>query len=1170
MTKYRAYWSPVLGEKMASEARLRPLDTRASKLELPRHITPTVLTLALASALMLPQVAQAQTWSNTAGTNDWATDQNWSSGSAPNSATVVVIDLAAPSGAVINQAGAQAKTLTVGDQLAGELAIAGVGDLSSGGVQLGVAVGSSGVVSLDGPATKWTDTGTFVIGEGGSGTVKISNGGVLDSAGALVGNKAGSTGAVTLDGAPTSQWTSSQTIVVGNAGQGNLTVLNGQVHSIDAVTVAAGAKAVGIVLIDGATSSVSAKTQLTVGSFGDGSLTLKNGGKADVQAGDAVLALHAGSKGGVLVDGPSTFSQSGSLVVGRDGDGQLQVVNGATAATGANAVLGEQSGKGTATIDGKNSVWTVVGKLTVGDIGGGTVSVTGAGSLSSADVAVLGAQTGSSGNVFIDGKGSNFNVAAPSSLVVGGGGAGTLMITNGATVTSGDSVIGRDPGSKGQVTVDGIGSSWAAGTSLQVGKSGVGQLDVVNGATVTSSGGLDVGSRGVMSVASGGKVDSANGSVGGTLGSSGSLRVDGVGSSWTNKSQFTIGTGVVTVSNGGALAAPTLILGSNGGEVGTLNVGAPSGSTPVGAGTLALGGLFFGDGSGVINFNHTEAGYTFAPELGGSSGKINQIAGVTNITGDASQFYGDTLVTGGRLAVESSLANSSITVAGNGTLGGMGTVGNVLVQAGGTVAPGHMSGSLKVNGNIHFMAGSTYQLNVDAAGQSDRITATGKATLAGEVKVVPAAGSYAPSTQFTILTAGGGVSGQFSGVSSNTAYLTPSLSYDATSAQLTLTRNSTPFSGVSETPNQGSTGAGVESTGTAGGPRPAGISLYDRVLTMDAVNARLAFDQLSGEAYASARGVLIDDSRFVREAAMDRMRLPGTSYGRRNTRTEEGVDVWSRAIGTSGAFNAHRGDRSSNLSAGTAAVDRDLTGMLVGADVDLGDVWRVGVVGGLSQSDMKIDSRNSSVKANSFHLGMYGGANWGAWGLRTGAAYTHHKLETRRQVAFQDFFDPVEGHWNASTSQVFAELGYKLQGERGVLEPFANVAHVNVSSGRFNERGGQAALTGLAGSTGVTFSTLGLRGATRLNLGNASNVTLSASVGWGRAFGQLVPQSSMALAGGSPYTVSGVPIAKNVAVVEAAMDFALSRNSKLSISYGGQFGSGTRDHGVKATLNVRF
>ena len=42
-----------------------------------------------------------------------------------------------------------------------------------------------------------------------------------------------------------------------------------------------------------------------------------------------------------------------------------------------------------------------------------------------------------------------------------------------------------------------------------------------------------------------------------------------------------------------------------------------------------------------------------------------------------------------------------------------------------------------------------------------------------------AAGSYATSTTYTILNATGGVSGTYSGVSSNFAFLTPSLTYDA-------------------------------------------------------------------------------------------------------------------------------------------------------------------------------------------------------------------------------------------------------------------------------------------------------------------------------------------------------------------------------------------------------
>ena len=83
-------------------------------------------------------------------------------------------------------------------------------------------------------------------------------------------------------------------------------------------------------------------------------------------------------------------------------------------------------------------------------------------------------------------------------------------------------------------------------------------------------------------------------------------------------------------------------------------------------------------------------------------------------------------------------------------------------QSAAASAPGNSIGTLNVNGNVAFAAGSTYQVEINAAGQGDKIIATGKATLSGgTVQVVGANGTYTPSTRYTILTANGGVSGTF-------------------------------------------------------------------------------------------------------------------------------------------------------------------------------------------------------------------------------------------------------------------------------------------------------------------------------------------------------------------------------------------------------------------------
>jgi outer membrane autotransporter protein len=112
-------------------------------------------------------------------------------------------------------------------------------------------------------------------------------------------------------------------------------------------------------------------------------------------------------------------------------------------------------------------------------------------------------------------------------------------------------------------------------------------------------------------------------------------------------------------------------------------------------------------------------------------------------------------------------------------------------------------GTLSVAGNTSFAASSTYQVEANAAGQSDKIVATGTTTLSGgTVQVLATPGTYAPSTKYTILTSDSGVSGTFANATSNTTLLTPVLSYDANDVFLTLARNGFSFGSLATTPNQ--------------------------------------------------------------------------------------------------------------------------------------------------------------------------------------------------------------------------------------------------------------------------------------------------------------------------------------------------------------------------------
>jgi outer membrane autotransporter protein len=77
-------------------------------------------------------------------------------------------------------------------------------------------------------------------------------------------------------------------------------------------------------------------------------------------------------------------------------------------------------------------------------------------------------------------------------------------------------------------------------------------------------------------------------------------------------------------------------------------------------------------------------------------------------------------------------------------------------------------------------------------------------------------------------------------------------------------------------------------------------------------------------------------------------------------------------------------------------------------------------------------------------------------------------------------------------------------------------------------------------------------------------------LGWRHAFGDTTPLSTLAFTGSDAFTVAGVPIARDSALIEAGLDLNLTPNATLGVSYQGQFGGGASQNGFKANLAVKF
>jgi len=507
------------------------------------------------------------------------------------------------------------------------------------------------------------------------------------------------------------------------------------------------------------------------------------------------------------------------------------------------------------------------------------------------------------------------------------------------------------------------------------------------------------------------------------------------------------------------------------------------------------------------------------------------------------------------------------------------------------VAPGNSIGTMTVNGAFTLGKGATYEVEVNAAGQSDKVIVNGTVNLTGAVlRVLAANGNYKPKTDYLIIENDGSdaVSGIFASITSSLAFLTPSVIYNGGTGNdvvLTLIRNDTDFCDVAQTRNQCSVGRALNQF-------PTDNALFLAVLNQTAAGARQAFDALSGEIHATVAGMLADDSRYVREAILGRLMQAGAASDG-NTQMASlaaagpqvaSLDSSAMALGYGDkslsaparaplAFWTHAFGAWANFdSDGNAATaNRNLGGFVSGMDANIGGSWRVGLATGASFSNVDVDARYSSGQVKSYHLGGYLGGMAGTFALRGGGMWARSDIDTSRAVVFPGLYERQKASYNADTGQLFGEAAYPMQMWGMALEPFAGLAYVSVGADNFHEHGGAlASLNGRNTDENVGYTTLGLRAAQTMNWG-AMLVTPHLSAAWQHAFDDVTPGAGLAFATtGIGFTVYGVPLAQDSALIDTGLDFALGPRTTAGVSYSGQIAHNVHDNAVKGRLTWLF
>ena len=419
-------------------------------------------------------------------------------------------------------------------------------------------------------------------------------------------------------------------------------------------------------------------------------------------------------------------------------------------------------------------------------------------------------------------------------------------------------------------------------------------------------------------------------------------------------------------------------------------------------------------------------------------------------------------------------------------------------------------------------------------------------------------------------------------------------------------------------PRAGGGNAGAVAGALDRGPYPApftGMDLMYKSLDLlnfgDPAPLRAALVQLDGEVYASAQTVMLDDSLYLREAVLGRMRqafftasigpMAALGFGGPTLASADGSGsspsqsawggalayadrrapafpvmigvppapapetvVWAQGTGAWGQLGGN---------ANAAGVSRDLAGFFAGVDRRFGSNWLAGIASGYTNSSVSIADRASSAGIDTAHVAGYVGANLGPWNLSGAAAASFSTLGTNRDISFPGFVNSEAARYHATTTQVFGELGYAITLGQIAAEPFAGMAFVHLNTDGFVESGGTgvAALSASGNSDNIGYSTLGARAATNYALANGMVLTLRGSAAWQHAVGAVTPTAALAFAtNGAPFTASGVPLARDAALVQAGFDLHLNQQATFGVAYFGNLANRVQDNSVKGNLSWLF
>ena len=677
--------------------------------------------------------------------------------------------------------------------------------------------------------------------------------------------------------------------------------------------------------------------------------------------------------------------------------------------------------------------------------------------------------------------------------------------------------------------------------------------------------------------------------------------------------------GSATLSGANTYTGPTSVSGDSAylALVGPGSITASSGVTVSaggwfdvsGASTTATIKSLSGDVDGLVwlganSLALSAANGVFAGTIVGTGG-VELMSGRETLSG-INGYTGLTVVSGGTLTVNGTIASSALTIVGPGaTLAGTGTIGLLSVLDGGTFAPawGMPGRTMNVAGDLILSSGANYAVQLGASSTAFA-NVSGNATLAGTVSVSAAPGS-AIVRQYDLLHSGNLAGTSFSGITTSLPGFNASLSYSATDATLTLDAALVAQAQISGIGANGQRIAKLlDASFTTTGTMSAGFSpLY----TLTGHNLGIALTQTSGEAGTGVQqtsfnamdqflGLLMDPgvgeqggtrwsatstSNFA--SADDELAYAATSRARRaserdayglmakaplRTNYDPRWSVWASGFGGSQSSDG-------NAAVGSNAATSQVFGTAVGADYLLSPrtVMGFALAGGGTSANV---ANSGTARSDLFQAGAFVRHKAGAAYVTAGLGYGWQDITTDRTVTVSGV-DRLRAEFHANAWSGRVEGGYRLAipSSKGFgITPYAAAQFTTIALPAYAESAvsgaGTFALSYSGRNVTDSRSEIGVRTDQTFAIRNGL-LTINGRLAWAHDFDpdRWAAASFLALPA-SGFTVSGAAQGRDAALTSLGADFNWLNGWSARAGFEGAFSDVSRSYAGKGLLRYSW